>query len=207
MSLECIFGDANERQVSRHTRRVIAGHGFLQGGQPDNAGETDEATDGKNRNKGKALFGRSLNRPEQWHGHDVDAEIRDDVDARVAVEKGSDINTCAFDRLIPGQCNRLALKHIDEHVYDGEKGDGDQEHIGKLPQKVETRGSEDAQIEDQEGNFGHPDNDIIGDFSGIEKLLLLRSWSVNSHEQRANGLSELTLREPAKLAGLARSLI
>lgn len=39
--------NANERQVSRLTRRVKAGHGCLQGGQPDNAGETDEATDGK----------------------------------------------------------------------------------------------------------------------------------------------------------------
>lgn len=68
--------NANERQVSRLTRRAKAGHGCLQGGQPDNAGETDEATDGKNSNKGRAFFGRSLNCPEQWHGHDVDAEVR-----------------------------------------------------------------------------------------------------------------------------------
>lgn len=88
----------------------------------------------------------------------------------MAVEKDSNINTCAFHPFIPGQCNRPALKHTDDDVYDGEKGDGDQEHVGQLPQKVETRGSEDAQIEDQEGNFGHSDNDIIGDFSGIEKF-------------------------------------
>jgi hypothetical protein len=196
---------APTREQVRHTGRVVAGHGLLQGREPENASETDKATDSKDHHEGDALLQWSLNRPEQWHGHDVDDEIHEDVESCVRVENGGVIDTCAFHRLIPGQLNGVALKRNDEHVYNCEKGDHNQERPGELPQKVVRLRSEDPQIEDQERDFGYSDDDIVVDFSGIEKLLR-RSQSTILSGLTCEGIY-LTLSEPAKLPGSARSVI
>ncbi len=162
-----LWGQEIKKNRGYHTSRFLRLGRSRQRDQPHDAREDDEPSQQKNRRQGQLLRQLELQPPDGRHRHEDNDEIANRIKRRVRIPRRAKIEAGARLPAVPDPVYGVAL----EDGRDAEGGGSDQDDGGEdLGEALEVPLDEDAEVEEDDGEFGEGDEEFVDDLAAVPEL-------------------------------------
>lgn len=146
---------APEQRVERAPGRVLGRGALDQGVHPDDAGDADEQTQREHQHDADLARQVELQPRQQRHRHQEHPQVSNGVVAGPPPPEPRVVDAVSVDFPIPRALDGHALEDGREHETENAAHDDRHRHVTDV---VEFLAGENAQVEDDEGQFGQAEN-------------------------------------------------